>query len=83
MALCRRALKPGKMKGSSETRDLAQTALVGMYMRVLYSIGTGSRLRRRATAHRSQLKGLGLYAEDLSRRDSGKVAQYPATAGLG
>ena len=39
MALCRRALKPGKMKGSSETRDLAQTALVGMCMRVLYSIG--------------------------------------------
>jgi hypothetical protein len=25
MALCCRALKPGKMKGSSETRDLAQT----------------------------------------------------------
>jgi hypothetical protein len=32
---------------------------------------------------RVNLRGLGLYAEDLSRRDSAKVAQYPAAAGLG
>jgi hypothetical protein len=32
---------------------------------------------------RINLRGLGLYAEDLSRRDSVKVAQYPAAAGLG
>ena len=29
-----------------------------------------------AAAHARQLKGLGLYGEDLSRRDSVKVAQY-------
>jgi hypothetical protein len=29
-----------------------------------------------AVAHARQLKGLGLYAEDLSRRDSVTVAQY-------
>jgi hypothetical protein len=32
---------------------------------------------------RVNLRGLGLYADDLSRRDSVKVAQYPAAAGLG
>jgi len=29
-----------------------------------------------AAAHARQLKGLGLYGEDLSRRDLVKVAQY-------
>jgi hypothetical protein len=31
----------------------------------------------------ANLRSLGLYLEDLSRRDSVKVAQYPAAAGLG
>ena len=39
----------------------------------------GNGVRRQgdpAAAHARQLKGLRLYAEDLSRRDSVKVAQY-------
>jgi hypothetical protein len=36
-----------------------------------------------AAAHARQLKSLGLFGEDLSRRDSMKVARYPAAAGLG